>query len=255
MPEKGIGMRRPLIGITVGCRHEPGGGGFGKRHVAGTPTTYTDAVVRAGGAPLLLPWTDEPDVIAAVAEAIDGLLLSGGGDLLADSYGARTHAAESHQDAVRDRLEFEAIRCAMGRNLPILGICRGVQTLNVALGGTLIQDIPDQYPAADRHHTIGDDHAPDHEIDIVPGSLLAEVVGAARVLVNSRHHQAVGDVAPGLRINCRSRDGIIEGLESVDGTPVLAVQCHPESHWERFPAFPKLFGWFVSEAARRGEGR
>ncbi|HUS90264.1 MAG TPA: gamma-glutamyl-gamma-aminobutyrate hydrolase family protein [Phycisphaerae bacterium] len=242
---------RPIVGITIGRRHEATGPGPGKSPVAGTQAAYTQAVIRAGGAPVLLPWSDEPEVIASVVERIDALLLSGGGDVHPEHYGAPPHRAESHQDAVRDRMEFRAIREALGRGLPMLGICRGIQTLNVAFGGTLVQDIPDQLPAAGRHHTIGEDHAPDHEIDVEPGSLLAEVLGATSAVVNSRHHQAVRDVGDGLRVNCRSRDGIIEGLESAEGLAVLAVQCHPEDHWERHPAFPRLFAWLIAAAGRK----
>ena len=212
---------------------------------------YPAAVLRAGGAPILLPRTDDEDVMQAVMLAVDGLLLTGGGDVVSLAYGEEPHPKAGGQDPVRDAAEFAAIRLALDRGLPILGICRGIQTLNVALGGTLIQDVPSQVAGACQHSTRASENMLGHTVDVEPGSLLARILGVTSTAVNSWHHQAVKGVGDGLRVNCRARDGVIEGVEAADGRPILAVQCHPEDAAEQFPLFRKLFDWLVAEAARR----
>jgi putative glutamine amidotransferase len=248
-------MPKPIVGITTGRRRERAAPRVRPTVVAGIPGAYPTAVERSGGAPLLLPCTQDPKVIEAVMAVVDGLLLSGGGDIAPHRYGAEPHPAEKNQDPVRDEMEFQAVRIAVQRKVPILGICRGIQTLNVAMGGTIIQDIPSQVPGAVRHDVPASKRHLGHVVDIEPGSLLARVLGTTCLPVNSRHHQAVRDVAPHLRVNSRSRDGVIEGVEADDGRPVLAVQCHPETCCEDYPVFQRLFDWLVAEAARRRRRR
>jgi len=214
---------------------------------------YGDSIVRAGGAPMLMPLVEDIEAVAAMVQSVDGLLLSGGGDIVSLVYGDEPHPKNLYQDPVRDRMEFEAVRLAMEMGVPIFGICRGIQTLNVALGGTLVQDIPDQVPGAFQHYTHEHDTVLAHTIDIEEGSLLAKVLDTACTAVNSWHHQAVKDTGRGLRVNCRSRDGVIEGIESDDGRPILAVQCHPEDCAEKHPLFQKLFDWLVAEAGKKRE--
>ena len=241
-------MSRPVIGVTTSRRNEPPPRGGRQAPIVGIAMRYPDAVERSGGAPMLLPRTKDAGVIAAVMGRADGLLLSGGGDVVSLLYGAEPHPRTTFQDPVCDRMEFEALRVAMQRGLPILGICRGVQSLNVALGGTLIQHIPDEVPGACQHYTRETETVLAHTIDIEPDSLLAEVLQTTSTAVNSWHHQAVKDVAAGLRVNSRSRDGVIEGLEADDGRAVLAVQCHPEACCEDYPLFQRLFDWLVAAA-------
>ncbi len=239
-------MSRPIIAVTAG-RHSVGKRPSESQDASvGSGVQYVDAVLLSGGAPVLLPPTDDREAIAAVICRVDALLLSGGGDVDPLSYGEEPHPTCARQDPVRDRMEFEAVRLAMGARLPILGICRGIQVLNVALGGTLIQDVPSQVSGAV-------EHAPKkvHAIAIEPGSLLARVLGTRALEVNSRHHQAVKDVAAGLRVNARGPDGVIEGLEADDGRPILAVQCHPETVAAQYPIFQKIFDWIVAEAIGR----
>jgi len=244
-------MSKPIIGITTGRRTERSTHTSRPARIAGIQLEYPQSVERSGGAPILLPRTDDMEVIAAVLGAVDGLLLSGGGDVVSLAYGAEPHPTSKYQDPVRDRMEFEAVRAAMARRLPILGICRGIQSLNVALGGSLVQDIPDEVPGAYQHYTQEQETLLGHTIDIEPGSLLAKVLGTTSTAVNSYHHQAVKDVAAALRVNCRSRDGVIEGVESAAGLPILAVQCHPEISCQDYPLYQKLFDWIVAAAAER----
>jgi putative glutamine amidotransferase len=244
-------MSRPIIGITTGRRNLWNARSESQTAAVACSLAYPQSVERSGGAPVLLPRSDDEDVIASVMSAVDGLLLSGGGDVVSLLYGAEPHPKTTYQDPIRDRMEFQAVRLAMDSRLPILGICRGIQSLNVALGGTLVQDIGSELPGASQHYTRERETVLAHTIDIEPDSLLAKVLGTTTTAVNSWHHQAVGDVAEGLRVNCRARDGVIEGLEADDGRPVLAVQCHPEACCEDYPLFQKLFDWLVEEAARR----
>jgi len=245
-------VNRPVIGITAGRGNQ-----VTERHerqavTIGCRAEYADPIVRAGGAPILMPPVEDLKAVAAMMRPVDGLLLSGGGDIVSHVYGEEPHPENLNEDPIRDEMELEAVRLAMEMGVPIFGICRGIQTLNVALGGTLVQDIPAQVPGAFEHHNIHErGRAPVHTIDIEEESLLAKVLGTTCTTVNSRHHQAVKDTGRGLRVNCRSPDGIIEGIEADDGRPILAVQCHPEDSLEEYPLFQKLFDWLVAEAGKR----
>ncbi|MDO8585686.1 MAG: gamma-glutamyl-gamma-aminobutyrate hydrolase family protein [Armatimonadota bacterium] len=218
---------------------------------SGIPLDYLKALIRSGGAPILLPYIADKQAIQAVLESSDGVLLPGGGDVVSLAYGEEPHPASHYQNAMRDQMEFEVIRLAIEMGLPILGICRGPQVLNVALGGTLVQDIPSQVEGALKHYSEGPALFPLHTVDIEPDSLLARVLNTDSLPVNSWHHQAVKDLGRGLRINCRAKDGVIEGVESSEGLPILAVQCHPEQIAETYPPFQALFDWLVAEAAKR----
>jgi len=243
-------MAKPLIGITTRRYNPATPQGAIQTPWMGCSMEYPHSVQSSGRAPVLLPRTDDEEVIASVMATVDGLLLSGGGDVVSLAYGAEPHPKSLYQDPICDRMEFQAVRLAMERALPILAICRGIQSLNVALGGTLIQDIPSEVPGACQHYTHEREAALTHTVDIEPDSLLAKVLQTTCTPVNSWHHQAVKDVAAGLRVNCRSRDGVIEGIEAADGRAVLAVQCHPEACYEEYPLFQKLFDWLVEESRR-----
>ena len=221
-------MKKPVIGITTGAPGDPAAPNPAGGTKAGCSIAYVRSVMRAGGAPILLPVVDDPAAIASMMRSIDGLLLSGGGDIDARVYGEQPHPSNKLQDHARDKMELEAICMAIEMGIPIFGICRGIQTLNVALGGTLVQDIPTQVTNACAHYVREGNAANAHEIDIDESSLLERVLATGRTSVNSRHHQAVRDLGEGLQVNCTSRDGVIEGIEAADGRPILAVQCHPE---------------------------
>jgi len=241
-------MPKPVIGLTTCRRNRPVDGPGLQNADMACDIRYPVAIFRAGGAPVLLPRSDDEEVMASVMERVDALLLTGGGDVLSLAYGEEPHPKAAHQDPVRDVSEFAAVRLAMERGMPVLGICRGIQVLNVALGGTLVQDVPSQVEGAFLHYTRASEKTLTHTIDIEPDSLLARVLGVTTTPVNSWHHQAVKEAGEGLRVNSHARDGVIEGVESADGRPILAVQCHPEDSVERWPIFQRLFDWLVDEA-------
>lgn len=195
-----------------------------------TPFRYTEALELAGAVPVLIPLTLRSESLRAIYARLDGLLLAGGVDVNPQEYGEMTQPFCGSIDLERDRVELELTRLALGQGLPIFGICRGVQTLNVAAGGSLYQDIASQIPASLPHSRRPCDprNRRVHSIEIRPGSLLARALGATRVEVNSSHHQAVKQVAPGFRVVARAPDGVIEGLESENHRFVLGVQFHPE---------------------------
>ena len=218
-----------------------------------TPTSkmddYLESVRRAGGEAVVLSSDDDA---AAALEGVDGLLLTGGLDVDPALYGEAPHPT-TNVAAERDRFEVPLARAAVERNVPLLAICRGVQVLNVAQGGTLVQDIPSAV-TTDLNHAV--DVPKDHEahaVAIAPGSTLASALGgtapAATCRVNSRHHQAVGKVADGFIVSAVSPDGIVEAIERPASTFCVGVQWHPENFW-RGGEFSGLFAAFVDAAKR-----
>ena len=206
---------------------------------------YVDAVQRAGLTPLVLPPLD-PAALEAVAQAVDGIVFTGGEDIDPAEYGAARSPLTKDVHAGRDRCELALAAIARERRIPTLAICRGIQLINVALGGTLVQDIPTERPSPIGHDKSDERTMRVHGVTIEPGTLLAAAVGATDITVNSSHHQALDRVADGLRVTARSPDGIIEGAEWVkDDWWMLAVQWHPEElvtdakAWDRglFKAF------------------
>jgi putative glutamine amidotransferase len=184
--------------------------------------------------------------VNTILERVDGLLLSGGEDVEPSLYGQPRSSKCGDPNLSRDRTEIALIESAREMRIPILAICRGVQVLNVALGGTLIQDIPSEIPNALPHNEKDDRARRVHAVSIETGSQLAQAIGETEISVNSLHHQSVLEPAPALRITARAPDGIVEGMESAsDDWWVLAVQWHPEEmndspkSWDRgiFKAF------------------
>ncbi len=242
---------KPLILITAGKQGLETKRAEIQSVVSSMNMNYIHSLVRGGGAPVVMPCVTDREALRAAVEAADGIVLTGGGDVHSLAYGEEAHPKSSYQDPSRDAMEFEVTRLALERERPILGICRGVQLLNVAFGGSLIQDVPSQVPEALLHYQIGLESVLVHTIDIEPESLLARVLGSSAMPVNSYHHQAVNRVGDGLRVNCRARDGVIEGVEAADGRPILGVQFHPEESTAAYPQFQPLFDWLVQAAASR----
>lgn len=193
-------------------------------------TAYVRALVGTGLVPVLVPPILDPEAAGAVLDRVEGLLLTGGEDVEPARYGAPPHANLGEIDAARDAVELALIAEARRYQLPILAICRGIQILNVALGGTLYQDLASERPGALDHTDAGGRHA----LCVAPGSLLHQTLGSGRVVVNSRHHQAIRDLAPALRAAAWAEDGVIEGAEPSDPAApwTLAVQWHPEDDTE-----------------------
>jgi putative glutamine amidotransferase len=180
---------------------------------------------------------------------IDGLLLSGGADIHPAVYGEKELNDTVKVDLLRDEAEIPLTREAVRRDLPVLGICRGIQTLNVALGGSLVQDIPSQRSTPIEHKQGGGRSERTHEIEIGPCSYLDASLGAHRLMVNSLHHQAVDRVAPELRVSALAPDGMIEGLEAPGARFIVAVQFHPEEMTSDSAEARRLFESFVAAAS------
>jgi putative glutamine amidotransferase len=240
-------QRRPLIGLTTYL--EPARYGVWSQETALLPRAYVDVVARVGGWPVLLP--PVADLDASVLGALDGLVLSGGGDVDPSRYGADRHPATGGTSVVRDAAEEALLQAALSADVPVLGVCRGMQVLNVALGGTLYRDIA-EYPLAHKHTYYPDlpfDLRP-HPVQVAEDSRLAEALGQPLVDVNSLHHQAVREVAPALRAVAHAPDGLVEAVEVRDHPFALAVQWHPECLPDA-PEMRRLFEAFVRAAAER----
>ncbi len=231
---------KPRIGITVSLTiHDD-------RAVEALERAYVDAVVRAGGVPLVLPACD-PAEVAAVAGCLDGLLLSGGGDLDPALYGATMSADVKGVEPDRDAWELALVRFALEVGLPILGTCRGAQVLNVAMGGSLVVHLPAVTSSEHCQRERWGEAV--HEVTVQATSTLQTVLGLDVIGVNSLHHQAVDQVGTGLRAVGWAEDGVIEAVEGLGAAPLLGVQWHPELLPD-LEGHPALFSWLVGVASR-----
>lgn len=234
---------RPIVGLTLDA--EPAGG-WAKLPWYALRQNYFSAVADAGGLPVALPHL--PEMAPAYLDEIDALLVTGGAfDIDPALFGARQRHPTVSLKQARTAFELAVLRGALERGLPVLGICGGQQLLNVVLGGTLIQHIPDAVPDALAHEQPNPRTEPGHEVLIAPGTLLAEIVGTQRMQVNSAHHQAAQAVGPGVTIAARAPDGVIEAIEDPGRKFCIGVQWHPEYAVD--PADPLIFSALV-EAAR-----
>ena len=247
-------MRRgPLIAvstsITVGTSVPPSIRPSPER--AYVNSAYLRAVQGAGGVPVLLPPQLDAGAVERLMGLVDGLLLTGGGDMDPACFGEPAHPSCYDVSPARDDVEIRAARRALDRKLPVLAICRGIQVLNVALGGTLYQDIPTEPGSSIAHSQAEPRDQPTHGVRVKPGSLLAETLGADEVVVNSMHHQAVKGLGRGLVDVAWAPDDVIEGVELTDSPGlVLGVQWHPEELVGRSEPARRLFTALVSAASR-----
>jgi len=194
---------------------------------------YVTALENAGLIPLIVPPLSSAGAAASVLDSVSGLVLTGGEDVDPARYGEQRHGKVRSVNVARDATEAALINEAKARRMPVLAICRGIQILNVALGGTLIQDIPSEITTSISHDDEGPRDSRSHDISVEPGSLIARAIGTEHATVNSFHHQSVQRVAEGMRITAKSPDGIIEGIESTDKNWwVMGVQWHPEEMTE-----------------------
>jgi putative glutamine amidotransferase len=240
-------MTPPLIGITTR------NGKSGPNEAVLLLRTYVEAIVAAGGAPLLIPAGIPSQGWRLLCDRLDGILLSGGGDIDPAHYGGdgRTDLA-LEIDPARDEIELGLARSAAAGGKPFLGICRGAQLVNVALGGSLYLDIAADLPQAGKHDFSSQTERSllAHQVQIDPGARLAGIVGETKLQVNSLHHQAAREVAPTLKAVAHAPDGVVEGLE-LPGHPFgLAVQWHPECIPDQ-PASRRLFQAFVEACQRK----
>lgn len=235
---------KPLIGMPMYPIREEG---EDSTTSMGGLRSYADRLTEAGAAPVFLPLSAISLLDVYLAQ-LRGVLLPGGGDVDPAYFGEEPHPELGLVQPERDEFEIALCRAALEKNLPILGICRGAQVLNVAMGGSLIQDIPSQCVSTINHRS-PDETELRHEIEVQDDTLLADIIGGGRHPVNSQHHQAVLEPAAGLIVSAGSpEDGIIEAVEARNGHFVLGVQFHPECLPDRFSS---LFSAFVSVCARR----
>ena len=221
--------RRPVIGLTLDYETpEPDKpGGTARQPWYAIRENYCTAVMAAGGLPLPLP--HEPGEVEAYLGLLDGLIVTGGHfDVDPALFGAAGRHPSVTLKERRTEFELAATRAALARDLPLLGICGGQQLLNVVLGGSLIQHIPDEVPGALAHEQPNPRDEPGHEVALEPGSLLRRICGTDRLAVNSAHHQAVKAVGPGVIVDARAPDGVIEGIEAPGQRFCIGVQWHPE---------------------------
>ena len=240
-------MVAPLIGITTSVTVDQ----ISER--AYVNATYIRAVQAAGGIPLLLAPHFTPEVQTALWQRLDGLVLTGGGDIEPARFGEARHPAVDDVSPARDDLEIGLTRRAVDDDVPLFAICRGIQVLNVALGGTLVQDVPSEWPNALAHTQKAPRHEATHPVKVMgEGTRLGRVLGALEVEVNSMHHQAIKRLGEGLREVAWAPDGVIEGVEMPgEERFVLGVQWHPEELVGHDQAARNLFAALVDAARRR----
>jgi putative glutamine amidotransferase len=238
---------KPLIGIGSDVQTTPG-----KRDRAFAYTTYIDSLRRAGAIPVLIP--PQPENAADLVEELDGLVLAGGDDCDPTVYGEQPHPSVEPMDPRRQNNDLSLARAARERGIPTLGICLGLQVMNVAAGGSLVQDIHSELDTDIEHVSEPEDRAR-HEVAVKQGTRLAAILGGPRELnVNSSHHQAIKSVGRGFRVTAQAPDGIVEGLEDPDHPFYLGVQWHPEDMGGEKSA-SALFGAFVEAARNYAEAK
>jgi putative glutamine amidotransferase len=219
------GRQQPLIGIA--SAYKPA---LEEESVASAALRYTyiNAVVENGGVPVLLPPNQSKEALQRYVKTLDGLMLTGGDDIPPSAYGEKTHPTTNLMSEQRYKFESRLVRLWLESEKPILGICLGMQMVNVVSGGTLIQDIPSQVAADVGHKGTDENLIVDHLVKIEPDSRLARLLNADEIMVNSVHHQSANDVGRNLKVAARSADGVIEALELTNGQFGLFLQWHPE---------------------------
>lgn len=230
-------MSRPLIAIPGRQSDEAKGH---RTPVVSGGRLYADAVQRAGGLPVVIPPTDDVDLIRATVERCDGMVLLGGGDVSPSKYGQSENARLFGVNEFIDNFEITAVQHAVSLDLPVLAICRGHQILNVAMGGSLIQHLENFEVHRDTMH----------EVNLEPGSLVAEAMGTTTPMTHSFHHQAIDAIAPALQVVGRYTDGTIEAVQHTSASWVIGVQWHPEDTAEEDASNQNLFNALVQRATR-----
>lgn len=238
---------KPIIAVTAGK-----GLPVNNQTMVSLKDEYVTAITRNGGIPLLVPTGMDVDTIPDLLVRVDGVLLTGGSDLDPQLFGGGINHNVYGIDPARDAFEIAVVKHMVESGKPFLGICRGIQVMNVALGGTLYLDIADELPIALKHDYFTPTYRPDklsHPVSVEDGSLLAGLVGTVPFKVNSRHHQAIKILGHNLKVTAFAKDGIIEGVELPSHPFALGVQWHPES-LQGDPRMCALFGGLVAAAAR-----
>lgn len=234
-----MGNNRPIIGITPWFDY-----GENKMYIN---RAYCEAISLSRGMPVLLPVAEDEDLLSEMIDKFDGFLLSGGSDVDAVHWGEWNYKYNGEISPLRDRMELFIAKEAVAKDKPIFGICRGIQVLNVALGGTLYQDIYSQNKEIEliKHSQNAPKWYATHKVKLKEGSIVQRAHGSDLIGVNSFHHQAVKDLAPDFIITARSEDGIIEAIEHEGCKFAVGVQWHPEHMWQKDLSFLNLFRCFV----------
>ena len=213
---------------------------------------YSDAVYAAGGLPWIVPFTTKTVALKEIAHHLDGLILTGGGDIAPYVYGEEPRVGLGEVSPLRDQVEIDLLKAMLDLHKPVLGICRGIQVINAALGGTLYQDLVRQWGTDVQHSQKAPPDHTAHTVVLKEGARLTEIMGVTETRVNTRHHQAVKKTAPGFTAVAHSADGVIEAIETQEYPFVIGVQWHPENLWRHDPKQFSLFSALV-EAARAGQ--
>lgn len=240
---------KPLIGIT--CSRTVGGtwSVFSSEHFMDyTFDEYSRAILHSGGAPILLPVAQDKGTLKTIMTRLNGLILSGGPDINPRYYKEQPLNGLGEIDDELDHMELAAARMAYRLDLPILAICRGIQALNVSLGGNLYQDLSNQVDGVINHLQKADKSVNTHTVTITAGTRLSEVFRKKKIWVNGKHHQAVKDPAPGIVVSATAADGVVEAIEDPSKQFVVGVQWHPEGTWESDLNSKRLFKTFVKAA-------
>ncbi|HHW56802.1 MAG TPA: gamma-glutamyl-gamma-aminobutyrate hydrolase family protein [Clostridia bacterium] len=219
-------MKKPIIGIIGSISYETEGIMLGHEKIH-LNKAYVDSVVKAGGIPVILPIVSDEDLIKQQVESVEGIIVSGGQDIDSLLYNEEPIEKQGYITPERDIYDISVVKYAHQLKRPILGICRGIQALNVAFGGTLYQDISQIPGSYIKHSQKARPDFPTHTIEIKKETILFDILGSTTT-VNSFHHQAVKDVAPGFRISAISKDGVIEAIEMEKEDFIVGVQWHPE---------------------------
>ncbi len=206
---------------------------------------YSEAILRAGGVPLLVPMKQKKDGLEQIVEIADGFMFAGGDDIDPEYYGEKKLNSSVEVQPIRDEMEREAYEIIRKTDKPVLGICRGIQAINVFHGGTLYQDLPAQYTSTVYHRQTQSSYEPTHRVNIKKGSLLHGILNSEQIMTNSHHHQSVKTVGEGLEVCGVCEDGLTEALYSPTHPFLLLVQWHPEYGYDKYPAEP-IFTAFVN---------
>ena len=239
-----IHMSRPIIGVT--CDYDI------DKQTSQLHRGYYDAIVEAGGLPVLIPNIQEK-YIAEILAPLHGILLTGGQDVDPEYFGEPPIPGLGSINPFRDSLEIHLCRQAMEQDIPVLGICRGIQLMNIAMGGTIYQDLNSQWTFGQlqKHSQLAPDWYSSHEVELEENSKLAQIIGVQRLRTNSFHHQAVKEPAPCFEITARCGDGVVEGIESKSHSFAVGVQWHPEKMWQKDDKMLTLFKGLVTVARNR----
>ena len=206
---------------------------------------YLDGLEEAGATPIIFPLSEDKEEIVRLMDLCDGILLTGGHDVSPSLYGEAPLEGKVSCCAKRDEMERIVLEEAILKDKPLLGICRGIQFVNAALGGTLYQDLPSQHPSETEHHQTPPYDVPVHDVSIVKGTSLHKILGEEKIAVNSYHHQAVKDLAPELKIMAEAEDGIVEAVCRPENKFLWALQWHPEFSHKTDENSRKIFSAFV----------